>query len=151
MANADICVRSDVHKTLKDLRDTLGLKSFTELFQVLMKRYLDAPPGVPEYVFEQKRKQYLESFPDEFYETTKICMGVTNPVEFAAVFDETIIDLISDHATAPIESLVLQCSRCQHVWDYRGKHFEIRSIHCPTCGASASKRWLRELCPANTR
>ncbi len=147
MATVDVCIKSDLHEELKELRDYLGLKSFSDLFKFLKDYYLKAPAGVPPEIFDQKREKYLASYPDEFMEATRMCLGVTVPEEFDAVFEETIRNLIKKVETTPDEFMILQCSHCNHVWDYKGKHNKISNIHCPTCGATASKKWLREIKP----
>ena len=151
MGTTDVCIRDDLYAELKELRDTLGLKSFSGLIRLLKDSYLDAPDGVPADVFSRKREAYLGSYPDEFRKTARMCIGVTDPMEFDAVFEETIGNMIAgaeaERASAQEDVMVFQCAHCGHVWDYKGKRnmVGIGQIHCPICQATASRKWLRKL------
>lgn len=147
MGTTDICIRDDLHKELKELRDTLKMKSFSDLFKLLKDSFLSAPPGVPADVFKAKKEAYIESYPDEFIKAVGMCLGVTDPMEFGAVFEEAIRGLITQYETAPEERLILECGHCHHVWDYKGKRVQekIGAIHCPVCQSTASRKWVRKL------
>ena len=147
MATIDLRIKYDLYVELKELRDTLGLKSFSDLLKQLKDNYLNAPAGVPVDAFNRKRDAYMGSYPDEFRKTVRMCIGVTDPQEFDAVFEETIHEMIKAAETAPEEMIILQCAHCHHVWDYKGKQNldKIGQIHCPLCQATASGKWIREL------
>ncbi len=154
MGTTDICVRDDLHRELREMRDMLGLTSFSELLKLLRDAYLDAPQGVPADVFRQKRDKYMGSYPDEFRRATGMCIGITDPEEFNAAFEEAIRDLImqseASNMLVPEERLVMECPHCHHVWAYKGKKSldlaaRITQVHCPVCQATASRKWLRKL------
>ena len=147
MGTTDICVKGELHKNLFELKKTLDFKSFSELLQFLMENYLDAPKGVPVKVFDELRGKYIATYPDEFRDATRMAIGISDPDEFRAVIEETMIDLIKENEMAPEQILIFQCSKCQHVWDYRGKMKKVSGVHCSMCGSSASSKWLRDLVP----
>lgn len=146
MGTTNISIKTHVHAALKEMRENLDINSFSDLFTLLMENYLNAPPGVPVDVFNQKRDKYLGSYPDEFFEAARLCLGITDPEGFEVVFEEVIRDLIKNAETIPVEQMILQC-KCGHVWKYTGKHTSVQKIHCPVCGSSGSKKWLKELRP----
>lgn len=148
MSTTDICLKEEVHKDLQRLKDTLDMKSFSELIAYLIEEYMEAPPGIPSEAYRIKKEKYMDSYPDAFKKATKMCLGITDPQEFDAVFEEAIHDLIIQEETPKDESfLILECSRCGSVWKYKGRKTvkEIKQIHCPSCQATASKKWVREL------
>lgn len=145
MANTNICIMADLHENLKELKDTLGKKSFSELLQFLLDNYLDAPDGVPKSSFNKLRDKYIATYPDEFRDAVRMCIGITDTVEFEALMEEIMLGAIKETETTPNEMMIFQCAGCQHVWDYTGSAKKLGSIHCPVCGSTASKKWLRKL------
>jgi hypothetical protein len=152
MGTTDVCIRTDIHDELLGIRDRMGMKSFSDLFRLMIDNFIGAPPGVPAETFKEKMAKYQGLYPDAFKKATTMCIGIDDPEEFDAAFEEIISDMIKDEVTSegePEEVIILQCAKCHHVWDYRGKKTKetIGQIHCPSCQATASKKWLRKLIP----